>query len=329
MDREEELAAFKRNIDLRSYAEGQGFIEDKRASSISSVGYKHPSTDQKILIGIDAKDDWVFYSVRPLGVQGTVIQLDQHLHGGTMGHVRKRLRPWLDGTASAPPPPPSRPKRLKHQPVDLEAVRTSYSHAQSVHALGGVHAYLNGPRGLQTALLAQDRFRGRVAIDGRGNALFPHYGQDRQLVGYEIKNDAFTGYSPGGQKGLWISAGQDQDHRLVVAETAIDALSYAQLFDDGRTRYASIAGQMNPYQPGLLHRAIRALPQGSELVLAVDHDDGGQMIAEYIEPIFESVQTTRPDISRRVHRPAAPGADWNDEIRTLQTPKTAPQPGPG
>ncbi|MEL7088681.1 MAG: DUF3991 domain-containing protein, partial [Planctomycetota bacterium] len=230
----------------------------------------------------------------------------------------------------------SRPARLKPVVLDLEAVRSSYNAAQSVFDLGGVHAYLNRQRGLPPALLAQERFRGRVAIDGRGNALFPHYGQDKQLVGFEIKNDGFTGYSPGGQKGLWITPGTEQDRRLVIAETAIDSLSYCQIFDDGHARYASIAGQMNPHQPGLLHRAIRAMPpapgsEPSEIVLAVDHDDGGQTIASYIEPVFESVANGgRGDLTLRIHHPPTPGRDWNDELRQERSAdhQNDPQPGP-
>lgn len=316
MNRDDEINAFKQEIDLRSYAEANGFVEDRRASSVNSTGFKHPATDDKILVSMGHDDNWIFYAVRPLGVKGSIIDLDQHLHGGTLGDVRKRLRPWLDGQVAPPTPPPSRPARLKHTPVDLEAVKRRLSDAQSVYALGGVHGYLNGQRGLTPALLAQERFKSRILIDGRGNGVFPHYNADKRLCGAEIKNDGFTGFTPQGQKGLWITAGLDGDHRFVLGETAIDALSYAQLFDDGHTRYGSIAGQMSPHQPGILFKAFQALPQGSEIVLAFDHDDGGQALAEFIEPIFEAVQAKagRHDLTLCRHAPKKTGNDWNDEI---------------
>ena len=46
-------------------------------------------------------------------------------------------------------------------------------------------------------------------------------------------------------KGLWEPHDLPDDHCLVVAESAIDALSYAALFPDSRTRYRSIGGQLN------------------------------------------------------------------------------------
>jgi hypothetical protein len=45
-------------------------------------------------------------------------------------------------------------------------------------------------------------FAGHIRIDVRGNAVFPHIDRDG-VCGYEIKNRNFTGFAPGGEKGLW------------------------------------------------------------------------------------------------------------------------------
>jgi len=331
MDRDTEIEAFKQSIDLRSYAEAHGFVEDRRASSASCSGLRNETTGEKILVFMGQGDHWLFQAVRPHGLTGSIVDLDQHFHGGTLGDVRKRLRPWVDGLANAPAPPPSRPKRLEPVTLDLEAVRTSLSAAQSVYGLDGVHAYLNQQRGLTPALLAQERFRGRVLIDHYGNAVFPHVNADKQICGAELKNTSFNGFTKASSKGIWLSAGRDSDQRLVVAEASIDALSYAQLFDDGKTRYASIGGQLSPQQPGILHKVFRALPPGSEIVLAFDHDDGGRSLADYIQPVFDSVAGSggRADLSMRLHHPDAPGADWNDELhRQLAEQGHRPTPGP-
>jgi len=331
MNRDDEITAFKQEIDLRSYAEANSFVEDRRSSSISDAGFKNPTTGDKILIGMGATGDWIFYAVRPLGVSGSIIDLDQHLYGGSLGLVRKRLRPYLDGKIEIPPPPPSRPKRLKHLPVDLDAVRQRLEPAQSVFDRGGVHAYLNEKRGLLASLLASERFRGRVLVDERGNAVFPHFNAEKRLSGAEIKNDGFTAFSPQGQKNIWISAGHSSDLRLVLAEGVLDALSYAQLFDDGKTRYASIGGQMSAHQPGLLFKVFTALPHGSEIVLAFDNDDGGDMLADYIEPIFEAVKDNagRSDLIMYRHAPEHAGQDWNDFLRSPpnQPHRSSVEPG--
>ena len=113
------------------------------------------------------------------------------------------------------------------------------------------HRYLENERSLRAAVLGSERFAGRVRMDVRGNAVFPHFDQDG-LCGYEIKNTNFTGFAAGGEKGLWFSHARRDDTRLVFCESAIDALSHAALFPDAGARYASIGGKPNPVQPELI-----------------------------------------------------------------------------
>jgi hypothetical protein len=84
---------------------------------------------------------------------------------------------------------------------------------------------------------------GTVAIDNRGNDIFPHYDGDG-LTGFTIKNDNYQGFSKGGTKALWSSKPSESDLRLVITESAIDAMSYHQLFADKNphTRYISTGG---------------------------------------------------------------------------------------
>ena len=139
----------------------------------------------------------------------------------TIGTVRKELRPWI---GQAPVPVPvfaPLPKTAKSR-VQVE---TEYARMQDACR----HPYLENERHLPPALLISERFLGRIRVDGRGNAIFPHFDLNG-LCGYEIKNRGFTGFASGGCKGLWFSHKQTDDNRLVLAESAIDALSYATLF---------------------------------------------------------------------------------------------------
>ena len=79
---------------------------------------------------------------------------------------------------------------------------------------------------------------------------------------------AFTGFASGGIKGLWFSHAWPEDRRLVIEESAIDSLSY-------QARYASIGGKINPAQPGLIRSAILRMPEGSEIIAAMDADAAG------------------------------------------------------
>lgn len=327
-DRRSELETFKRQINLTEYAVSHGFEVDRRASSRNSVGLAHPSGD-KIIVGMGHDEHWIYFSVRDPADSGSIIDFDQLRNGGTLGDVRKRLRQWRGhGTASPTRPPASRfVERLEPVVTNHIAVRAAYEAAQPVE---GHHRYLTTTRCLPPALLVSDRFAGRIRIDHRGNALFPHWNAEKLICGFEIKNDGFTGFAPGGTKGLWCSSPSDQDRRMVIAETAIDALSYAALFGHEDARFFSISGQMNPSQPGLLNRAIRAMPQGSQIIAAVDHDDGGQMIAEYLEPIFEHVRTLggRGDLTFTIDHPPTAGDDWNDVCRTVAGSRRASESHP-
>ena len=318
-DRETELEAFKSRIDLRDYAADLGYAIDGRATSRNSAAMAHHDGD-KIIVGMGADKHYVYFSVRDPADKGSIVDFDQRRHGGTLGDVRKRLRPYLTGGASRPTPSPERPPacssygRLEPVVTDLDAVRREYEDARPV---AGSHPYLTDRRGIPAELLASPRFAGRIRTDRRGNVLFPHWNEDKQLCGFEKKNEGFTGFASGGTKGLWCSTAHERDTRLVIAETAIDALSYAALFGHRDARFFSIAGQMNPRQPALLNRAIRAMPEGGRVVLAVDHDDGGSMIAEYIQPIFDHVHRVlgRGDLSLVIDHPPTDGQDWNDVLR--------------
>ncbi|MEO0966628.1 MAG: DUF3991 and TOPRIM domain-containing protein [Planctomycetota bacterium] len=344
-DREDELEAFKSRIDLRAYAESHGYEVDRKASSRNSAGMKHPDGD-KIIIGVAAHDGhWVYFSVHDPADHGSIIDFVQRRTGDNIGQVRRELRPWLDEGSMAAPPlaGPTRTGASTHPllpsqrsdfgpklaPVarDMIGVRARFAAAESLGERQGHHPYLCGERAVPAALLASDRFADHVRIDERGNALFPHWNEEG-VCGFEIKNAGFTGFAPGGVKGLWASHRRDEDRRLVIAETAIDALSYAALQDDGYTRYVSTSGAMNPQQPALLNRAIRNLPEGSRVVLAVDHDEGGEKLAAAISPVFKHVRETlgRNDLILGIDHPPTAGADWNDVLRGDPAGRDAARP---
>lgn len=123
------------------------------------------------------------------------------------------------------------------------------------------HRYLEEERGIPASLLRSERFADKIKADFRANAVFPHADQDGPC-GYEIKNRNFTGFAKGGEKGLWFSAASKPDATLVIAESGIDALSYAVLHPDDHARYASTGRAMNPNQPALIRAAIEKMEQG-------------------------------------------------------------------
>ena len=216
-----ELDAFKREIDLRQFAASFGYEMDRRESWRGSTVLRRGG--DKIVVKRNHNGHYVFFSLRDDRDNGTIIDFVQRRQHLTLGAVRQTLRPWIGRPAAVLP---LFPKLAPTRP-DLVQVETEYR--RMAKALR--HPYLEQVRCVPATLLGAPRFVDRVRIDTRGNAVFPHF-DGAGLCGYEIKNQRFTGFAAGGQKGLWLSHSRPNDRRLVLAESAIDALSHAALFPD-------------------------------------------------------------------------------------------------
>ncbi len=189
-----ELEAFKSEINLTEFAATQGYVIDRKESSRSSIVMRREDGD-KIIVARDRRDNhWVYFSVRDEKDNGSLIDFVQHRNGLNLGEVRKLLRPWI-GKGSSPPRPPAH----SYAPVEPSSknrarVAAEYSRMQPLSR----HPYLEQERNIPAAVLSDQRFAGCIRIDGRGNAVFPHF--DDGVCGYELKNRGFTGFSKGGEK---------------------------------------------------------------------------------------------------------------------------------
>jgi len=319
MNGDGELEAFKRDIDVRQFAASLGYEIDPRESWRGSTVMRCGA--DKIVVKRNHNGHYVFFSVRDDRDNGTIIDFLQRRQKLSLGAVRQALRPWIGKPAL-----PLFPK-LKSSSQDRLRVESEYRRMDQVLR----HSYLEHERCLPAVVLSSRRFAGRVRRDRRGNAVFPHF--DREgLCGYEIKNTGFTGFAAGGAKGLWFSHTAPVDQRLVLAESAIDALSYATLFPDAadQTRYASLGGKPNSQQPGLVQATIARLPKGSEVVAAFDADGAGRELVGVVRLAVAAVatETGRRDLIFQVQLPAQEGEDWNRILQQHSRRKEKP-PGTG
>lgn len=320
MNEDAELEAFKRDIDMRQFAASLGYEIDKRDSLHGSTVLRRGV--DKIVVKRNGNDHYVFFSVRDDKDNGTIIDFLQRRQKLSLGAVRKALRPWIGKPSAALPLFP------KLEPTSKDRMRVESEYRRMAPVLR--HPYLEHGRCLPAAVLSSWRFAGRVRMDARGNVVFPHF--DREgLCGYEIKNQGFTGFAAGGAKGLWFSHTGLDDRHLVLAESAIDALSYAALFPDAadRTRYASLGGKPNAQQPGLVKATIAKLPEGSEIVAAFDADEAGRKLVDVIRLVMARVatETGRTDLTFKVRLPAEDGEDWNQILQEHSQRKRKPPTG--
>src|SRR6266581_1716671 len=251
-----EFDAFKRRIDLRQFAVSLRYQMDRRESWRGSTVLRRGA--DKIVVKRNGNGHYVFFSVRDDDDHGTLIDFLQRRQNLSLGAVRQILRPWIGRPAASP-----------QFPV-LESTSPNRMHVECAYrrmADAARFPYLEHERGVPAAVLLAPRFAGRMRIDFRGNTVFPHF-DAAGLCGYEIKNRGFSGFAAGGQKGLWLSHTRLDDRRLILAESAIDALSYAALFPDAedQTRYASLGGKPSSRQASLLQATIAKLPAGAEIV---------------------------------------------------------------
>lgn len=306
-----ELEIFKTEIDLRLYAASQGYeINRKKSYGTSTVMVNGADI---VVIGKNAANGHFIYWQVDAGEggiandAGSIIDFVQQRKGGSLGEVRKELRPWVNGSLSYRHQQPSFAP-LKPTTKDLMKVQAEYEASTPVTS----HAYLEQERGIPAAVLADTRFVDRIRTDWRGNAIFPHINTEG-VCGLEKKNTAFTSFSSGGTKGLWCSRTREGDTALVIAETAIDALSHYALKKFENARYISTGGALSPAQHDLIKRAMEKMADGSQIVLALDHDEGGDKLADRLTAIFGEMEGGGRVLEE--DRPSSPGDDWNDALR--------------
>ncbi len=299
-----ELEQFKTGVNLSEFAASRGYVLDRRESSRNSAVMRHTDGDKIVIAKNEATGDWIYFSVRDDRDNGTVIDFLQNRGGGSLGKVRQVLRAWMGSPRSAGVQLHAFVQDLLPVSRDRAGVMQAWERAKGCFSL----PYLTS-RGIGPDILTLPRFAGRVRVDQRNNALFPHYDNDG-LCGFEMKNKGFTGFAPGGSKGLWFSQALTTDRQLVLTESAIDAISYQVLHPDELwSRYMSTGGELSPKQPALLRAAMEKLPAGALVLLAFDNDEGGEKIAAEVKAIAPAGRELRrvvPDV----------GKDWNDMLKT-------------
>ena len=307
MHQDAELESFKSEIDLRQFAVSLGYEIDRRESWRGSTVLRRDA--DKIIVKRNGNGHYVFFSVRDDGDNGTIIDFLQRRQHLSLGAARQILRPWIGRPAASPQFP-------KLEPASPDRMRVEGAYRRMANAQR--FPYLEQERCVPAAVLLSPRFAGRMRIDSLGNTVFPHF-DAAGLCGYEIKNCGFTGFAAGGQKGLWFSHAQPDDRRLVLAESAIDALSYAALFADAedQTRYASLGGKPSSRQTALVQATIAKLPAGAEIVAAFDADDAGRKLVDVIRQAVASVASRigRSDLILKSQLPAKEGEDWNQVLQ--------------
>ena len=312
MNCKDELNRFKSEINLSAYLADQGYQIDKRKSCASYAVMR--KGEEKLVITRATDGHYVYTDAHNDRDCGSIIDYIQHRRSLNIGQVRKELRPWI-GTDRQPAIENYQAK-IKKSPADYVRIATSWSNAGEVKNF----AYLES-RGIEQSTVKA--YSDRIKQSSNGTLMFSHLDPHSPISGYEFKGQDYTGFSAGGRKGLFIAGRSEFKNikRLVITETALDALSYAQI-DGCKKEVAYISTGGNPSDKQITQLEGLLSHYGFAVVLAQDNDKGGHEQAEKLRSRLQNLCPS--EITRHVPLEAK---DWNQELQDLAK-QNCNSPGP-
>ncbi len=172
--------------------------------------------------------------------------------------------------------------------------------------------YLTSDRCLPSGLIRALINAGNLYADDRANAVFLLLGKGKTVVGAEIRgttNRTWHALAPGSRKDLGcFYVKNDKCRKIVICESAIDAISYLAL--DPHCMALSTAGA-HPNPTWLLN----IIKNGFEVFCGFDADETGEAAAEKMIALYPTVKRLRPT-----------NHDWNLVLKSTTPHKTSSTP---
>ncbi|MBF0398634.1 MAG: DUF3991 and TOPRIM domain-containing protein [Desulfobacterales bacterium] len=278
---DEELKKLKQ-IDLVNYAIAQGYVIRKDKSVEKSIFLE--KNGDKIVVN---KIKNIYFSVVNTNDNGNIISFIQKRKGLNLGEIRKELRPYLTIFFS-----PTSPKKFesKKKSVFLPPPFVKDN-------LKFVINYLVNERKIDFDLLNRLTLKGMLYADNKCNCVFLMVNKNG-IVGAELRGifgGEFRGLAKGSSRddGFFQISGTGS---YVLVESAIDALSYKQIFNTDMHIISTAGVRFNPPY-------IDILLEKREVICAYDNDKKGK-------EAFKALITNYPSIKR--HEPIK--KDWNEML---------------
>lgn len=318
-----ELDHFRETVDCRTVLDRAGWKVDQAESTEGAVKFRR--SEGEILIVTHNGRGWFDPLSKGQGLneeRGDVIALDQRLNGGSLGHVRKRLR-LLSGVAPRLIPMSRLGSSQVNVPSPSAEPALRWRAAEPPRPGSAGWRYLSEERGIADELI-QAAVQADVLREGiYGTIWGAHRTEHGDTTGWEMRGPKFKGFSKGGDKAVFTLGDRDAN-RIVVTEAMIDALSIAAIerwhrreSGSGPVLWISTGGGFGPNTERTLGTLLR---QGVHLVAATDRGIGGDRLAERLERLAQAAGAR----FSRLLPPVA--ADWNDELRARRQPKSIVPP---
>ena len=149
----------------------------------------------------------------------------------------------------------------------------------------------------------------QIYVDTHGNAVFVCRSASGEITGAEIKNEDFKGMAAGTNKsaGAFYFSRGDEPSRLILTESAIDAISWQKLNpSQNNIIIASTAGVCN--KPNVFIAEIIKKHNLKNVVIAYDSDEPGQKAAAELSAALRAKR-----INVEIDKPRL--KDWNESIQ--------------
>jgi Protein of unknown function (DUF3991)/Toprim-like len=237
--------------------------------------------------------------------KGDVFRLVQRLESGlSFRHVRRRLRAF----AGLSPCFPSADRAGGRKELD-RSVAARWAERRAVWLNSPTRRYLRRQRGLSAAIIEAASVAGVLREGPVGSAWFAHFNHVGAVTHVDVRGPTYKGSLTGGVKSLFLLPRP----RLVLAEAAIDALSFAAIENLRRdTVYAATGGGMGPGTITAIETLlgdIARLPDGL-FCSASDANGPGDRFADRHQSLARKF-----GVSFARLRPPIEGGDWNEVLR--------------
>jgi hypothetical protein len=303
----------RQRISLLEFALAHGYECDRRKGLKWPV-LNHHSGDRIIIVNPRNPAAQGYFNPGDDGDRGTLIQFVRNRLGWLFPEAPERSQAWnvnrvLHEWLSLP----FRDRRLHAK------LSSPSRHGGKVDEVAFDPALL-GPledpswllsRGITRETLNDILFEGRILQSRTGthrNTAFPYRKElDGRIVGAEVRNHNFKGHMCGSLRGvsLWVSRCMPGSERIVVCESALDALSHFEMNGDGRDVYVSFGGHLAEGQLECLKGIYRRLSTDRHMRLDIgtDDDEKGHLYAAMLRREFPEAERILPQ-----------GKDFNDML---------------
>ena len=286
-DRSTDPDQVMKEVALVHYAEFCGYRVNHTESPEDFVVME--KDDDKILLARDEQGRDLYFSLIHSEDRGSFSDFVRKKKTLSIGEVRKRMRERKekeDQTSTSPLPSVSREWIEK----TVEAFRLLRPYSGSV---------LESRWGLFPETV--ERFRGQIREDDKGSICFLHRNY-KGVTGWEVLGEAQTRFFEWGTQSFFLGKTGKTITRVVITQTALEAMSYFQVRGKEGDCYLSLGGTISRKQLDSLRKVGQRF---RPVVMATGGDERGMRLAEEIEREVPGLLQELP----------SSGRTWNEEIQ--------------